>query len=425
MTTNFSFHLYPPINKIDLSGCSDVLEVFSGTSVDSESHFAIYISVPWCHSQCNSCSYFISTIKKGSRKLEEYALLLEKQIDSFRGLLSLEDKKCHAIYFGGGTASLLDARLISNLIQKISSAFTLSSNCEITLEGNPLDFRYYYLEHVRETGVNRLSIGLQSLDDGVLKILNSPHNAGDGINALENALRTNFITINTDLIYGIPSQSYQSWIDTLEKVVELHPQSITRFNYIIYPESKIEKLISEGKLPVKSDDKSIIELMDYTKNYLEKNNYKSSRYTNASLHGASQEYGRIVYQENCNLIGLGVNSYGFVNGYQYHSTRNIRKFCDSISKNNLGWLESISPPATQRDLIEKYTISNLYDSFIYYEKFQKRFSVKFDDVYGDVVNKLIQNRLLKKKQNYLQLTNNGIMDKFEVLRHFINTSYLS
>ena len=172
---DFNFYQYPTPYKSSKTSKENLQETLD-LNQSSCGRYTLYVSIPYCISKCNSCPFFCNKIDAENSRhiINEYIKIIKLQITNYSETKRFRSSRCDAIYFGGGTASLLPSNQLKRLLEFIRESLILSDDVEITLEGNPMDFTKTYLTKARENGVNRFSIGLQSLHDGLLRTLGSP-----------------------------------------------------------------------------------------------------------------------------------------------------------------------------------------------------------------------------------------------------------
>ena len=259
--------------------------------------YSIYISVPFCVGKCRSCPFYKTSVPQVNLKQEinKYIKVIKSRISQLAYFDRYKRAKCTAIYLGGGTASLLDFNIVNDLIQFLRQHFILDANCEITLEGNPIDFTSEYLGNI--TQVTRVSIGLQSLEENTLKIIGTRHNAEQSNNIIQRKFDT-FKIINIDFIYAI-MDSESPKTEHLLKVINQGFNSITLYRYDSATHSVDKQKAWESYLKYK-------EILT-THNFKEKMfGFFTKNYIN-------------IYNENLinakEMIGFGPGSYGFINDY--------------------------------------------------------------------------------------------------------------
>ncbi|SVC45998.1 uncharacterized protein METZ01_LOCUS298852, partial [marine metagenome] len=213
----------------------------------------LYIHIPFCNIKCIYCDFY-SVVDQEST-IPDFFKALFKEIQSINTDTSKWD--IDTIFIGGGTPSLINPDLISKLIDQLSIKFNLSNIKEFSLEANPGEANFEYLKGYRDLGINRLSIGVQSLDPMLLKFLTRLHNPEDVFHTFENARKAGFDNINCDLIFNIPNQSMSIWKRDLQSIIDLNPNHISCYSLTVEKNTQLFQYINNGKVKMPNEDKSI------------------------------------------------------------------------------------------------------------------------------------------------------------------------
>ena len=237
----------------------------------------LYIHIPFCKVKCVYCDFYSITKKENQIPLFTHSLL--KEIDSYKHYA--RKWAFDTIFFGGGTPSLLPAKYLEQILQKLHDTFNTSNVHEISLEANPGEASLQHLKDIRKLGVNRLSMGFQSFDDKILKVLGRLHKSKDCFKTFKNARKAGFDNINTDMIFNIPDLSVENWIKDLKKLMELHPEHISAYSLTVEPSTKLFNLVKKKELlmPLEKID---IEQFSITQEILSKSGYKQYEISNYS-----------------------------------------------------------------------------------------------------------------------------------------------
>ncbi len=197
-------------------------------SLNSGDSFSLYVSVPFCPTRCSYCSFVSHSVEKAGKLIEQYVPLLCKEIKETAKYAKQNNLKLKTIYIGGGTPTTLSAQQLSEVIKCIKESFDLSFLLEFTVEaGRPDTVTAEKLQVLKDHGVSRISINPQTLNDEVLKVIGRAHTKEQFINAFNLTREIGFNNINTDLIAGLPSDSYESFLNTLNEILKLSPESVT------------------------------------------------------------------------------------------------------------------------------------------------------------------------------------------------------
>src|SRR5215470_4944380 len=204
---------------------------FEGLLLDT---ISLYLHVPFCHAKCHYCDFNSYAGMLGLR--ERYVAALAHEIALAGKRVQLPDgalRRCRTIFFGGGTPSLLSAAQVAELLAASRAAFDVDADAEISLEANPGALEYGQLDALRATGVNRLSMGAQRFDAGLLRWMGRIHTPDEIVRALGDARGAGFTSVNLDFIYALPGQSLATWRETLDRALELRPEHLSLYSLIV------------------------------------------------------------------------------------------------------------------------------------------------------------------------------------------------
>lgn len=406
-----NFFYYPPMKDLEGGKSISIKEdLHLEQKMKYTSLFSIYISIPYCRTRCNSCGCFRGFLPKCENQeafTEEYVECLIRQIHGYSDTLRFRNATCTAVYIGGGTASVLSHRQVKRLIDEINKSFQVVPDMEINLEGNPIDFNREYLEKVKEYGVTRISIGYQSGIPSVLKALNTSHTAEIGNKAVENALATGFHTVNVDLLYNVPGQTFEQWKEDLQRIIAYSPQNISAGDYMVYEGSAADGLIKSGALPKQHDVDVVNQWYRYTCLLLNENGYYERVRGIFAKEGHVQQYVQISCNESTDIIGLGSGACGFINGYQFRVTNSSELYKKQIMEGKLFETDSVSVHATERMFMERYIMHNFYSEVVKINDFIKRFGSNPLEVFKDIFDKLLHYQLIEVDDSEIRLTDLG------------------
>lgn len=340
-----------------------------------------YIHIPFCKSKCAYCS-FVSFNKLEMITGYVYALLKDIS-DNYCG------EKLRTLYFGGGTPSLLPIDLLSKIIKK----FKFQNNYELTMEINPDDANLEYFSALKSLGVNRLSLGSQTFDDEILKLIGRRHDSSAIVSAVKLAKEVGFTNISVDLIYGLPLQTLDSIKDDLEKFLELDIQHISTYGLKIEEGSKwgrgkcikgdtlaisIGEEMTEICLP---DDDAQADMYELINNTLEKNGYYRYEVSNFAKSGYESKH-NLNYWDNNEYYGFGCAAHGYVDGIRYSNYSTLDEYMAKPSTHELGHTLS-----QQEKLEEEIFLGFRKRSGINVNKIKERFGIDFDTKYKNVLEK--------------------------------------
>lgn len=264
----------------------------------------IYIHIPICKSRCIYCDFYSTT---ATDKQQDLANALIQEMELRKDYLC--GQTISTIYFGGGTPSIMRINQISNVIKSIRICCNLSQKPEITLEANPDDLNNAYLKELRTIGINRLSIGIQSFNDRILKFINRRHNAQQAISAVKNAQEAGFGNISIDLIYGFPGQSTEMWKQELATALNLHVQHISAYGLTYEEGTVLQQKAAAGTIKP-TEDEQMNEMYDILVDTLQAAGYEQYEVSNFALPGFRSAHNS-AYWNGTPYLGLGPAAHSF------------------------------------------------------------------------------------------------------------------
>lgn len=358
---------------------------------------SVYIHIPFCKSKCYYCDF--KSFVNNDEYFEQYVETLKEEIKSF----DFTGYIIETIFLGGGTPTVLPSENICEIIESFNS-YKMTENVEITIECNPATADFEYFSKIKNVGVNRLSIGIQSTSDEVLAKIGRVHKFQDVISTVKDAKKAGFSNINGDLIMSLPNQSVSHMEKTISDVLELDLKHFSVYSLIIEEDTVFGKLNDDEfhKLNLPTED---VDRETYHKvcEILKENNYKQYEISNFSKEGFSCKH-NINYWNRCEYIGFGVASHSFVDGKRFSNTDSLANYLDDKGKTKHG-VNKLS----KEDEIEEFIFLGLrmLDG-INVLKFEKEFNEDFEFLYGKTIEKMQKLELLERKNSMIKLTNKGI-----------------
>lgn len=281
----------------------------------------IYIHIPYCKKKCHYCNFFsLATTKY--RDVFVDALL--KEIHQRKSEIQ---QPVSSIYFGGGTPSLLSRKELDDIFNQIHQDYQIKDGIEITLEANPDDLSNEYLQALRKTDVNRLSIGIQSFNDHDLQSVNRVHSGQEAYESVIRAKEVGFVNLSLDLIYGIPSSNLQIWENNLQKIKELDADHLSAYSLTQEPQTAYDVLVKKGKAKAPDDERAIeqYKMLQAFLPELKMEQYEISNYARNrkyAIHNTS-------YWKGIPYIGFGPSAHSFNGMYRRWNISFLKKYIDS------------------------------------------------------------------------------------------------
>lgn len=362
----------------------------------------IYIHIPFCKQKCFYCD-FCSFANKNEMQ-EKY---VETVINEIKNITHKEKYTVTTIYLGGGTPSILNPNYIKNILQEIKSSFEILDDAEITIEINPGTVNEEKLKRYKEYGINRLSIGLQSANDKILKNIGRIHDYKQFEETFFYARKCGFKNINVDLMIGLPTQAIEDVKQTLEKIIQKNPEHISVYSLIIEEGTIIEKLINENKLQL--PDEETERIMYWTVvNELKENEYNQYEISNFSKKTYESKHNTNCWKQK-QYIGLGTSAHSYLNKKRYSNTNNIEEYIKNIQENNISKNITIHEEQTEESTMNEYMLLGLrMIQGININEFKQKFKIDPTIKYKEILEKLQKENLIQITETSIKLTKQGI-----------------
>ena len=287
---------------------------------------SIYIHIPYCKQQCTYCNFHFRIAQNDK---EEMLKSIKKEIRMRQAYLN--NATISSIYFGGGTPSILNKEEIKGIVDTIYHHFNIEPKAEITLECNPDDLHAEMLTDLKEIGINRLSIGIQSFDDADLKFMNRSHNAKQALNCIQLAKEVGFKNITIDLIYGLPSQSNEKWEQNLKQMLALDVQHFSAYALTVEPKTALKHLIDKKKI-TPLEEKITVEHFNTLVRIATENNFIHYEISNFGEEGFFSNH-NTAYWKNQHYLGVGPSAHSFNGTSRQWNIANNRKYIEKVNKN--------------------------------------------------------------------------------------------
>ncbi len=332
----------------------------------------IYIHIPFCIKKCAYCDFnSYSDIRDMSYS---YGKAVRAEIKNS----PYKNKKIDTVYIGGGTPTCIDEKILIDLLATVRESFDFAEDVEITVECNPGTADLEKLSALRSAGFNRLSIGCQSTDDKLLKKIGRIHTFEDFTNCFFDARRTGFENISVDLMFGLPGQTNEIWIDTLRKVTELGPEHISAYSLKIEEGTPFFDMKSRSELSVPDDDANR-EMYDTAVEFLKEQGYCRYEISNFSKAGFESCH-NLIYWTLGEYIGFGAGAHSFVCGRRFSNPLGISDYIDFVSSG--GCAEDGAECESDIDMMCEFMFLGLrLDRGVSESEFKNRFGKDMRDVF--------------------------------------------
>lgn len=371
----------------------------------------IYIHIPFCLSKCYYCDFYSQTASEDV--INEYVDCIVKEINIV--LPQLSDKKFDTIYFGGGTPSLLKINQIGKILETLFKHINSSNINEITIEANPETLTRNKLKAFLELGINRLSIGVQSTNDYLLKLLNRVHNRKRAIQSIHLARESGFDNLNVDLIFGIPEQTIDDWKKTLDTITSFQPEHLSVYNLTVERGTRLHQLIKTKQLQLPSED-SQVKMFNFAMKYLTKKNYQHYEISNYALRGFACRH-NLKYWEGDEYLGIGVASHSWIDGQRFFIPPKLKLYTENVKKGKLPY-QYDKVKSLRRNIAEKLMMGLRLIGGINLNGFREKYDIDITQFFESEIKELYSMKLISISKNHLRLTKRGILLANEVMSKF-------
>lgn len=371
----------------------------------------LYIHIPFCKQKCSYCDFCSYANKESFIKRYIQCVLKEiievgnnNKIDFENGKDDLFSVK--TIYIGGGTPSLIESKYIVQIMEEIKSNFELDENAEITIEVNPGTVTLEKLEDYKRAGINRLSIGLQSTHEHLLKEIGRIHTYLDFLDTFRFAREAGFENINVDLMIGLPNQTLEEVKDSIEEIVSMEPEHISVYSLILEENTPLFKKVEEGlELPNEDLERKMYWAVKQT---LEQNNYIHYEISNFAKKGYESKHNLDCWNQK-EYIGFGIAAHSYTNGIRYSNIENIEQYIKNYDEDkteeNLVFHEKQDMEAMQKE----YMLLGLRKiDGVSIQEFKIKFVANPVFLYHSELEKLVNEELLEIDGDMIKLTNKGL-----------------
>ncbi len=360
----------------------------------------IYIHVPFCKQKCNYCNFHFSTKQDNVEELVSGMIIELDQRKSY-----LKTKKIDSIYFGGGTPSIIDVKHIINIIEKIYSLFDVKKTAEITMEFNPDDIKKEKLNKLRQAGINRLSIGIQSFNNEDLIFMNRSHNAKEAISSIKLAKECGFNNMSIDLIYGVQNQTDKTWKKNLNQMFELEIDHFSAYALTVEPDTKLNYLIKKKRVQPTSELKAENHFKILQEESL-KMGYEQYEISNFCRKNKFAQHNTSYWKDKA-YLGIGPSAHSYNGKSRRWNISNNLKYITLINNSEKYFDEEKLSP-TQK--YNEYTLTSLRTIWgVSLDYLENNFDQHIVSHFKKNARKWIDNKNIILEKNNVRLTNKGML----------------
>jgi oxygen-independent coproporphyrinogen-3 oxidase len=386
---------------------------------------SIYIHIPFCRKRCAYCDF--NTFAGIESLIPDYVDALCNEIQLVSNSLPNLDP-IHSIYFGGGTPSLLMPNMVDRIMNRLTKSFSIHADCETSMEANPGTIGAGYLRSIRLAGINRLSLGVQTLNYEELKLLGRLHDPLDVFHSVQWAKLSGFDNISIDLIFGLPFQTIESWQRTLRVALNLGVQHISLYALTVEEGTPFWEWVQRGLIPGIDDD-LLATMYDLAGEMLAEEGFIQYEISNWALRDAQKWWTcrhNLQYWRNLPYLGFGAGAHGYFNNLRTANVSSVDQYIKYIQKCSKEGIISYSTGRVNTEIDKWDEIQEtmmlglrLTEEGINREVFERRFGKKVDEYFGTQIQVLSEQGLIDNRTDRIRLTNRGRFLGNRVFMQFI------
>ncbi|HEV1695518.1 TPA: radical SAM family heme chaperone HemW [Streptococcus pneumoniae] len=366
-----------------------------------------YVHIPFCTQICYYCDFSKVFIK--NQPVDSY---LEHLLEEFR---SYDIEKLSTLYIGGGTPTALSAPQLEVLLNGLTKNLDLSVLEELTIEANPGDLDADKIVVLKNSAVNRVSLGVQTFDDKMLKKIGRSHLEKDIYENIDRLKLAGFDNISIDLIYALPGQTMEQVKENVAKAIGLDIPHMSLYSLILENHTVFMNRMRRGKLPLPKEELEA-EMFEYIIAELERAGFEHYEISNFSKLGFESRH-NLMYWDNAEYYGIGAGASGYVNGVRYKNHGPIRHYLSAVEEGNACITED---HLSQKEQMEEEMFLGLRKkSGVSMARFEEKFGQSFAGLYGEIVRDLVQQGLMQIEGDHVRMTKRGLFLGDTVAERFI------
>ena len=372
----------------------------------------LYVHIPFCKSKCSYCDFVSYSSKE--ELIEEYIKWLCYEIREVgEGIkLDIQNKLTDnvvvkTIYIGGGTPSFIDSKYITKILETIYKNYNVEPNAEITLEINPGTVDKEKLIEYKNSGINRLSIGTQTSNNNLLKMLGRIHTYEEFEETYNKARKVGFNNINIDFMIGLPNQTLEDIENMIKEIKKLQPNHVSVYSLIVEDNTPIKEKIEKGILKLPNDE--LERKMYWTiKNKLESLGYKHYEISNFSIPNYESKHNLDCWKQG-EYMGFGVSAHSYIDGARFSNIDSIEEYIENYKNNKQENNFILHEKQNMKSKMQEYVLLGLRKiDGISCSTFEEKFGKDIFDVFEKELTTLMQKDLITAENGYIKLTNKGI-----------------
>ncbi|HKM18282.1 MAG: oxygen-independent coproporphyrinogen III oxidase [Firmicutes bacterium] len=360
----------------------------------------VYVHIPFCLRKCGYCDFHSTAA--APPVIEAYLQALANEIEFWARQTAGE--LCSTLYIGGGTPTILTPGQLDRILTKLAAAFNFEPGFEFTVEANPGTLTPEKAQALAQAGANRISLGAQAFDDGLLQKIGRAHTVGQIHESVGLIRKAGIDNINLDLIEGLPGQSLDQWQAALAQAVQLKPSHFSCYSLILEENTPFYQAYQEGELTLPPEEETAA-MFAYTQEYLPQQGYCQYEISNYAKPGREARH-NLIYWQTYSYLGLGSGAHGYYRQIRYSSTEDLGRYIRSWRKHEPAYA-SWEPVTADQAMDEMMFLGLRLVKGVNLNSFYQRFQCSVHEVYGAEVDRLAARGLIEEREGFLRLTKLG------------------
>ena len=393
-----------------------------------ERGIGLYAHIPFCQTKCPYCDF--NTYERIEDQIPNYVDALMNEIKAWSNLLSRPPVR--TIFLGGGTPSYLPIDDIDQILSTIHSSYKVDESAEITLECNPGDVTLERASGWIGANINRVSMGVQSFNDGLLALLGRRHTANEAKRAFRTLRKAGFRNQSLDLIYGLPHQSAEQWSDTLDEAIALGSDHISLYSLQIEEGTPLAVDIKKGRYPIPDDDLAA-DMYEEAQSRLATNGFVQYEISNWSKPGMESQH-NVIYWLNEPYLGVGAGAHSWLKGQRFSNLKSPPRYMTAVHKNYekirqdpiatmrtpFGPVEQVDSTTAAIDIGETMMMGMRLNAGVSHKRFERRFGAPLNIIFSRELDRLVALDLVEITHEGVRLSDKGRLLGNEVFAEFIS-----
>ena len=414
---------YPPYSFWSEDALENVQPVLDTPPSSDETPLGLYLHIPFCRKRCKFC-YFRVYTGRNAAEIQRYLDALAEEVEIYSRKPRIRGRSLHFVYFGGGTPSYISAGQLKDFVHRVTEAMPWNQAEEVTFECEPGTLSRSKIEAIREIGVTRLSLGIENMNDDILRENGRAHVTKEIYEVMPWVKEMAFEQVNVDLISGMVGETWEKWKETVERTIDLNPDSVTiyqmelPFNTVYSQELKAEN----GSGPVIADWETKRAWHNYAVEAFTAADYEvSSAYTLVKKGRPCKFVYRDALWRSADMIGVGVSSFSHVGGLHYQNQKHWDGYLDPIEAGHLPLNRAFKPSHDER--MTREMILQLKLGVIKPSYFSDKFDVDILKRFGPAYSRLEDDGMLEVSEDEIRLTRRGLLRVDQLLPNFYDPEY--